>query len=1610
MDSSELLAGSLSYYNARKEVTKSPSSILSPRFSLWLLELIENIVETGNGQPLDQHEHFTTFLQQFMTEKPIHDRDTFYGKMLAAIVITNDVNLSALLQYATTKAFREAIRDEDSFDISYRMIFILIRTETVEGSDDSLLLVLSSLYEALSGHLIGQYDAEKRRDQATTTNSQSTSRYSSILIRNIRNSLNISLSNVMRLKSKDGSSDSNAHTDRSFAMILRNLGEILSMISKDGIAELLGLSNVLAIFKFCCNIFGNVPSKFFVSFPTMESLYCQLARFILLITNRYPNEPSRDIVLSFLQLANFLTAHMASLSSDQLVLQSATLESFLIAIIQTAESTNDYAITDERAKFSQLWLRAVDMMGTIYSSKSISASSAAALKSLSTVSLKYLMHLINRRIMFLRDTLSNQTQRSSIIDLWQSHVSVLIDDEAAVLGQNELIVLRLLVDSNDRRSPYSKDKSESKDVDIWLLIQRIHHNMAELMMPAIVPTDDSGERNDSPDSASRATVLSQLKESFVSIQDYCDLVGRRITADGTRILKASEDINIALSLYSCCDYFERLFHLLELHGCIYQSFILLKHLRPLLKRTYEEWGPSSDISRNVPINEATVLAICLNRLQCSYEDLMTIFLSRMITSNISMTLSSLNDRIQVDNIEEIIDDEMTSQGNPSCLFQSTIKLTYRLNQISYELIKDPDHQSSQSKYPAIEEGLESLFLQISQQRQPNDYIDAHIRSTATSNSREIALAWLCIGIAKVLEYFHGKRAAAHKWSRRALSLLSKGNQKEDPNLSISRHSVSSSSDHKSAGLSTILPRMEALLLSSDIYEQVGNIETAVSLLADALALAQSHPSAIMTRIYNLHSLRIWKSIDSSKYKDIKALSPSDMANVISTLRNTDDLWYPFVEAACDVLITVLIAQHDGCIRSIGSGDDATTVSALLNFRHLNKMWHIVDIGASSRSNRAFGDVLRIPACLGIHSKSILDQYINTLRGMSPTCRYNISNSLQSDSHEGLQALHTLQQDSISVSLVRTMRRILSHRLDTTSFHSFVLNSSSCSPSMEYLSWSGNSTASISLDTFQANGSSSFYSSSRIVSEDKASQMPPDGFKAMSALADDGSKAHPVTGSDIPSPYHCMQMAKELLHNACINDAKSMELLRQFLHQQLLQHNEDVCSIAVLPCRTILAISRYFSVIDQAVVIHLQVNEELEDVLEEYDMIMKENDRLLSATYDEGTVGKMTEKAKKEWWNQRQENDKAMQEFLIRLENMLGGWKFLLYGSIDDTKRGNLFDVSSMLHISRTDEDSSIDQSFDKLSINVSEIRGKGVSSKGKRSNMVSQKANPGDKAIKGDDIDRILSNLSPWLHLIVKLQYIAEDDLSTCLEELILSKSSALSKSTAKELSNKIKSTILAKNDQSSDRPRDRTKADTCPDSLDASSQSYQAEAIDIPMNELNEMKVAELKSLLKSLSLSTAGKKSDLIERLQSHKESPVTSHQTGNRGANTIPMTSKQFQPRLIFIFDEHLQKLPWESIPCLSVSQGACTQQLYSRIPSFVLFLTMLLTRKLSSEDKGDCIQRMTSNGIDISKSWYLIDPESNLKSSRQTIHDFLSPYINQWNWPGFVSEAASADHLR
>uniref|UniRef100_A0A8C6XXF3 separase n=1 Tax=Naja naja TaxID=35670 RepID=A0A8C6XXF3_NAJNA len=106
----------------------------------------------------------------------------------------------------------------------------------------------------------------------------------------------------------------------------------------------------------------------------------------------------------------------------------------------------------------------------------------------------------------------------------------------------------------------------------------------------------------------------------------------------------------------------------------------------------------------------------------------------------------------------------------------------------------------------------------------------------------------------------------------------------------------------------------------------------------------------------------------------------------------------------------------------------------------------------------------------------------------------------------------------------------------------------------------------------------------------------------------------------------------------------------------------------------------------------------------------------------------------------------------------------------------------------------------------------------------------------------------------------------------------------------------------------------------------------------------------------------------------------------------TGKAPSGHLVLVLDKHLQKLPWENIPCLS-------NQSITRLPSLHFLLSYSLTKKYQEET-------ILNHGVNSSSTFYVLNPHKNLPGTEKMFREWFQ---GEPGWTGVVGEVPSTDQV-
>ncbi|KAM4796065.1 LOW QUALITY PROTEIN: separin [Rhinophrynus dorsalis] len=110
-------------------------------------------------------------------------------------------------------------------------------------------------------------------------------------------------------------------------------------------------------------------------------------------------------------------------------------------------------------------------------------------------------------------------------------------------------------------------------------------------------------------------------------------------------------------------------------------------------------------------------------------------------------------------------------------------------------------------------------------------------------------------------------------------------------------------------------------------------------------------------------------------------------------------------------------------------------------------------------------------------------------------------------------------------------------------------------------------------------------------------------------------------------------------------------------------------------------------------------------------------------------------------------------------------------------------------------------------------------------------------------------------------------------------------------------------------------------------------------------------------------------------------------------LKTSTEHKEGHLVLILDKHLQKLPWESMPCLQ-------NQSVSRLPSLQFLLSYSLLRRYRP-------QTTLVKGVDPKNTFYVLNPHANLPGTEERFRDWFK---NEPGWNGVIRSAPKSEQLQ
>ena len=346
-----------------------------------------------------------------------------------------------------------------------------------------------------------------------------------------------------------------------------------------------------------------------------------------------------------------------------------------------------------------------------------------------------------------------------------------------------------------------------------------------------------------------------------------------------------------------------------------------------------------------------------------------------------------------------------------------------------------------------------------------------------------------------------------------------------------------------------------------------------------------------------------------------------------------------------------------------------------------------------------------------------------------------------------------------------------------------------------------------------------------------------------------NSGHSSNSSSTEVPIGIAEIS-ELISAGCCGESDALHILEVMLLQNLhfTADSKDAVSFAVIePVTKNLLLGRWDG--DGSSIVSLPIGEQLFSLMLEWNACMQKSKSLLHRTSDSVQVAKWTDTDKREWWAERMASDALIETLLLRLELLLGPWTFLLSGLQPsfgtEGPSSPLFSADSTSHRKATTAAVKKNKCSSKLSTNSIPID-------------------------VWADSDKEEEDVFP----------------QNCPKLTVKSKVSDHVQSETKQRTDCMKVLV---------DPHVRTTSSICMTNGEKD------------RNILDDYKVTELRQLLKDHKLSTVGKKSELITRLQEYRKNRMTDSCYDKSSSKCFDDGNKRnFIPREMFTGQDKLSDM--------------------------------------------------------------------------------------------------------
>lgn len=709
--------------------------------------------------------------------------------------------------------------------------------------------------------------------------------------------------------------------------------------------------------------------------------------------------------------------------------------------------------------------------------------------------------------------------------------------------------------------------------------------------------------------------------------------------------------------------------------------------------------------------------------------------------------------------------------------------------------------------------------------------------------------------------------------------------------------------------------LEVLLVRADVYEVLGNVDSCLAYAREASALASNRlRSPPLQKVVLLHTMRLWHRTASSRLCGLLSELLEYTEQIYSSEEDRSDVMTRQVRQAAKCLNDIFLLAPD----EVQQGDEAGGIIGDINYRHMHYYWDTAAVATEEGEPPANAYNCPMPPSERILIRAALN---SPPAPPSPSPLFggicsslNAKNSCSEGFDEEACALRALLERASAVQgvdVVRALRRRYCLRLATAAPPASTPAAARKTPT------AGDLQLNSQLMAFLAGASSCGVALERLaeIKNENISATDTDGTKNGGALSPS------PTEPPLLFNFGCMTGAADCVNRAVLGDPHCVKLVLDKVRTMLQpSHHSSAgdpshCVIA-FACLESASGALILGRLDagSSLVVSLPVHQQLQNLLNKWDDAQEISRAMLRQGVNAEQVAALTEKQKKQWWSSRQQHDAEVEAMLSDLQDLLGPWRVLLS---TEPVRCELVDTCCAIFSKHGPTTSSCSH--------PGKDRSTVATALAQWAALLLSNTRHTSTPCDGTLISRIMPltavEVQAGLTALLRQSGFPEDRLQAAVQELTLCASAAAGDTEQLAATSPTSGHLAPAVDE--------------PFFSAAAPDPHTSEA------ELNSLKVAELRSLLKDTGLDITGKKQDLVQRMLEHLRQQTLSQQNEGADASSGVAQAKMASSEdttnadtghLVLILDEQLQRFPFESMPALR--RASC-----SRVPSFALLLKLM-----------------------------------------------------------------------